>query len=47
MKAEEVGFRAGRPTVQTVEKKSAFNQELHILYIDIRKAYESLSQTKL
>ncbi|XP_030759058.1 endoplasmic reticulum aminopeptidase 1-like [Sitophilus oryzae] len=48
MEAEEqAGFRAGRSTVdhlftltQIIEKKMARNQEIHLLYIDLKKAYD-------
>ncbi|XP_030761089.1 uncharacterized protein LOC115886156 [Sitophilus oryzae] len=46
MEAEEqAGFRAGRSTVdhlftltQIIEKKMARNQEIHLLYVDLKKA---------
>lgn len=50
MEAEEqAGFRAGRSTVdhlfcitQVIEKKMAYGQELHLLYVDLPKAYDSV-----
>ncbi|XP_030765487.1 uncharacterized protein LOC115889574 [Sitophilus oryzae] len=55
MEAEEqAGFRAGRSTVdhlftltQIIEKKMARNQEIHLLYVDLKKAYDSVPQSKL
>jgi len=51
---EQAGFRAGRSTVdhlfcvsQIIEKKTAFNQEVHLLYVDLRKAYDSVPHNKL
>lgn len=51
---EQAGFRAGRSTVdhlfcitQIIEKKLAVNQEVHLLYVDLRKAYDSIPQNKL
>ena len=46
---EQAGFRAGRSTVdhifclrQLVEKKMAVNQPLHLLFVDLEKAYDRL-----
>ncbi|XP_045480900.1 uncharacterized protein LOC123685288 [Harmonia axyridis] len=46
---EQAGFRAGRSITdhlfcltQIIEKKVAVNQELHILYVDLKKAYDSI-----
>lgn len=55
MEAEEqAGFRAGRSTTdhlfcltQIIEKKVAVGQELHILYVDLKKAYDSIPQKLL
>lgn len=51
---EQAGFRAGRSTVdhlfcltQVIEKITAVNKELHILYVDLQKAYDSVPLTKL
>ncbi|XP_063924692.1 uncharacterized protein LOC135138644 [Zophobas morio] len=49
MEAEEqAGFRAGRSTVdhlycvtQIIETKAAFDQEIHLLYVDLQKAYDN------
>ena len=48
-KEEQAGFRAGRSTVdhifclrQVIEKKMAVNQPLHLLFVDLEKAYESV-----
>ena len=55
MEAEEqAGFRAGRSTVdhlftltQIIEKKMARKQEIYLLYVDLKKAYDSVPQSKL
>lgn len=55
MEAEEqAGFRAGRSTIdhlfvltQIVEKKIAYNQEVHLLFVDLKKAYDSIPLVKL
>jgi len=46
---EKAGFRAGRSTVdhifclrQLIEKKMAVNQPLHLLFVDLEKAHESV-----
>jgi len=46
---EQAVFRAGRSTVdhffclrQLIEKKMAFNQPLHLLFVDLEKAYNSV-----
>jgi len=46
---EQAGFRAGRSTVehivclrQMIEKKMAVNQPLHLLFVDLEKAYDSM-----
>lgn len=51
---EQAGFRAGRSTVdhlftitQIIEKKTARSQEIHLLYVDLKKAYDSVPQLKL
>jgi len=51
---EQAGFRAGRScidnifcTTQTIEKKKATNWELHLLFIDLTKAYDSILLNKL
>ena len=51
---EQAGFRAGRScidnifcTTQTIEKKKATNWELHLLFIDLTKAYDSIQLNKL
>jgi hypothetical protein len=48
------GFRAGRSTIdhlfsvtQLIEKKTAYEQELHMVYIDLKKAYGIIPQIKL
>lgn len=47
------GFRVGRSTTdhlftisQVIEEK-LFNQEVHLLFINLRRAYESVPQNKL
>lgn len=55
MEAEEqAGFRAGRSTVdhifcvtQIIEKEIAVDQEVHLLYVGLRKAYDIIPQNKL
>jgi len=55
MEAEEqAGFRAGRSTVdhlfcinQVIEKMMAINRELHLLFVDLKKAYDSVPHNKL
>lgn len=55
MEAEEqAGFRAGRSTIdhlfcvtQLIEKKTAYEQEIHMVYIVLKKAYDTVSQKKL
>lgn len=50
MEAEEqAGFRVGRSTIdhlftitQVIEKKTAYDQELHLLFVDLKKAYDSI-----
>lgn len=51
---EQAGFRAGRSTVdhlftitQVMEKKLGYNQELHLLFVDLKKAYDSIPLSKL
>ena len=51
---EQAGFRAGRSTVdhlfcitQVIEKKMAVGQELHLVFVDLKKAYESVPLLKL
>lgn len=51
---EQAGFRAGRSTVdhlfcvtQLIEKMSAFNKEIHLLFVDLKKAYDSIPLTRL
>lgn len=51
---EQAGFRAGRSTVdhlfcitQLSEKMTAVNKELHLLYVDLKKAYDSVPLNKL
>jgi hypothetical protein len=46
---EQAGFRAGRSTIdhifclrQLIEKKMAVNQPLHLLFVDLEKAYDSV-----
>ena len=46
---EQAGFRADRSTVdhiiclrQLIEKKMAVNQPLHLLFVDLEKAYDSV-----
>lgn len=55
MEAEEqAGFRAGRSTIdhvfsitQIIEKKVARGQEVHLMFVDLRKAYDSVPLVKL
>jgi hypothetical protein len=51
---EQVGFRAGRSCIdnifcitQMIEKKKVINRELHLLFIDLTKAYDSIQLNKL
>ena len=51
---EQAGFRTGRPCIdnifcitQMIEKKKATNRELHLLLIDLTKAYDSILLNKL
>jgi len=51
---EQAGFRSGRSTIdhlftitQIIEKKVAYDQELHLLFVDIKKAYDSVPLNKL
>ena len=46
---EQAGFRAGRSTIdhifclkQLIEKKMAVDQQLHLLFADLEKAYDSV-----
>jgi hypothetical protein len=46
---EQAGFRAGRPTIdhifclkQLIEKKMVVDQPLHLLFVDLEKAYDSV-----
>jgi len=46
---EQAGFRAGRSTVdhifclrQLIEKKMVVNHPLHLLFVDLEKAYDSV-----
>jgi hypothetical protein len=46
---EQAGFRAGRSTIdhifcsrQLIEKRIAVNQPLHLLLVDLEKAYDSV-----
>ena len=46
---EQAGFRAGRSTIdhtfclrQLIEKKMVVNQPLHLLLVDLEKAYDSV-----
>jgi len=48
---EQAGFRAGRSAVdnlfcltQAIEKKTQFQQEIHLLYVDLKKAYDNTKQ---
>jgi len=51
---EQAGFRAGRSCIdnifciiQIIEKKKATNRELHLLFIGLTKAYDSIPLNKL
>jgi hypothetical protein len=51
---EQAGFRAGRSYIdnifcitQMIEKKKATNRELHFLFINLTKAYDSIPLNKL
>ena len=51
---EQAGCRAGRSCIdiifcitQMIEKKKATNRELHLLFIDLTKAYDSIPVNKL
>jgi len=51
---EQAGFRAGRSCIdnifcitQMIEKKKATNRELHLLFIDLTKAYDRIPLNKL
>ncbi|XP_060524437.1 uncharacterized protein LOC132700877 [Cylas formicarius] len=51
---EQAGFRAGGSVVdhlfcvtQLIEKMSAFNKEIHLLFVDLKKAYDTIPLTKL
>ena len=51
---EQAGFRGGRSCIdnifcitQMIEKKKATNRELHLLFIDLTKAYASIPLNKL
>jgi len=46
---EQLGFRAGRSTIghvfslqQLIEKKMSVDQPLHLLFVDLEKAYDSV-----
>jgi hypothetical protein len=46
---EQAGFRAGRSTIvhvfclkQLIEKKMSVDQPLHLLFLDLEKAYDSV-----
>jgi hypothetical protein len=46
---EQAGYRAGRSTVdhvfclkQLIEKKMSVDQPLHLLFVDLEKAYDSV-----
>jgi hypothetical protein len=46
---EQAGFRGGRSTIdhicclkQLIEKKMAVDQPLHLLFVDLKKAYDSV-----
>jgi len=46
---EQAGFRAGRSTIdhvfclkQLIEKKMSVDQPLHLLFVDLEKAYDSI-----
>jgi hypothetical protein len=51
---EQAGFQAGRSCIdnifcltEMIEKKKATNRELHLLFIDLKKAYDSIPLNKL
>jgi hypothetical protein len=51
---EQAGFRAGRSCIdnifcitQMIEKKKATNRQLHLLFIDLKKAYDSIPLNKV
>ena len=51
---EQAGFRAGRSTIdhlfcvtQIIEKRLAVGQELHLVFVDLQKAYDSVPLLKL
>jgi hypothetical protein len=48
---EQAGFQAGRSCIDNIfcmtEKKKATNRELHLLFTDLTKAYDSVSLNKL
>ena len=51
---EQSGFRAGRSCIdnifcitQVIEKKKATNMELHLLFIELTKVYDSVPLNKL
>lgn len=51
---EQCGFRAGRSCTdnvfclkQVIEKKTALNQEVHIIFVDLQKAYDTVPINKL
>lgn len=40
---KQTGFRAGRfPVSQILQKKTVNNQEVHMLFIDLQKTYDSV-----
>ena len=51
---EQAGFRTGRSTVdhlyaitQIIEKKTAFDQGIYMLFVDLKKAYDSIPLNRL
>jgi len=51
---EQSGFRAGRSCIDNIfcitrkiEEKTATNSELHLLFIDLTKAYDTLPLNKI
>ena len=51
---EQAGFRAGRSTIDhlftiihVIEKKKGVGQELHLVFVDLQKAYDSVPLMKL
>jgi hypothetical protein len=51
---EHAGFRAGQSTIdhifclrQLIEKKMAVNQPIHLLFVDLEKAYDSVPLNNL